>query len=108
MFDWLDSLDVYIQPSLVEAMPRALIEAMSRGLPSLGSKVGDIPELLTPSFVFSRGDVDAIARKLRSLTFKILGRAAIRNFKYAQRFEKYLLEQTRYELYSAFTSEVKE
>lgn len=32
IFAWLDSLDIYIQPSLTEGMPRSLIEAMSRGL----------------------------------------------------------------------------
>lgn len=107
VFEWLDDLDIYIQPSLVEAMPRALIEAMSRGLPSFGSKIGGIPELLTPSFVFSRGDVDSIARKLKSLTLKVLVRAAKRNFKYTQRFEKGSLEKKRFEFYSSFASEVR-
>lgn len=46
MFTWFDSLDVYIQPSLQEGLPRALIEAMSRGLPCYGTRTGGIPELL--------------------------------------------------------------
>lgn len=33
IFDWLDYIDIYIQPSYVEGMPRATIEAMSRGCP---------------------------------------------------------------------------
>lgn len=43
---WLDNFDLYIHPSLTEGLPRALIEAMSRGLPAIGTKVGGIPELL--------------------------------------------------------------
>ena len=108
IFDWLDNLDVYIQPSLVEGMPRALIEAMSRGLPAFGSKIGGIPDLLDPSFIFSCGDVNAIARKFRSLTSKRMEKVAKRNFDYAKRFDKSLLEQKRFEFYSAFASEMKQ
>ncbi|HOA82197.1 MAG TPA: glycosyltransferase, partial [Defluviitaleaceae bacterium] len=31
VFDYLDSIDIYVQPSKTEGLPRALIEAMSRG-----------------------------------------------------------------------------
>ena len=37
VFSWLDGLDLYIQPSLQEGLPRALIEAMSRGLPAFAA-----------------------------------------------------------------------
>ena len=47
MFAWLDEMDLYIQPSLLEGLPRALVEAMSRALPALGSQTGGIPELLS-------------------------------------------------------------
>jgi len=43
---WLETVDVYIQPSETEGMPRALIEAMSKGCCCIGSEVGGIPELL--------------------------------------------------------------
>lgn len=55
VYAWLDSLDVYIQPSQVEGLPRALIEAMSRGLPACGSSVGGIPQLLDKQFLFRPG-----------------------------------------------------
>lgn len=107
IYGWLDSLDVYIQPSLVEGMPRALIEAMSRGLPAFGSKIGGIPELLDPSYIFSCGDTNAITRKLKSLTSKRMEKTAKRNFDYSKRFEKLSLEQKRFAFYSAFASERK-
>jgi glycosyltransferase involved in cell wall biosynthesis len=59
---WLDDVDLYIQPSLSEGLPRATIEAMSRGCACLGSEVGGIPELLPPSRRFPAGDQNAIAR----------------------------------------------
>ena len=62
MFSWFDGLDVYIKPSLQEGLPRALVEAMSRGLPCYGTRTGGIPELLDPECVCDRNT--AIAKKL--------------------------------------------
>lgn len=105
--NWMDRLDIYIQPSMQEGMPRALIEAMSRGLPSLGSDIGGIPELLGSSFIFPAGNVNAIEKKLKSFSSKRMEKAAKRNFNYSKRFEKSLLEQKRFDFYSAFASELK-
>lgn len=64
IFDWYDSLDVYIQPSKQEGLPRALVEAMSCAIPCMGSKVGGIPELLTNSVIFKKGSVKEIEKIL--------------------------------------------
>jgi len=52
---FLDAIDLYVQPSKQEGLPRALIEAMSRALPSVGSRTGGIPELLREEFIFDKG-----------------------------------------------------
>jgi glycosyltransferase involved in cell wall biosynthesis len=44
----LDALDVYAIPSLCEALPFALLEAMAFELPAVGSAVGGIPEVIVP------------------------------------------------------------
>ena len=61
---WLDEVDLYIQPSRVEGLPRALVEAMSRGCPALGSNVGGIPELLDSQCLHKPEDVTGLARLL--------------------------------------------
>ena len=62
--DWLKQLDLYIQPSLTEGLPRALIEAMSVGLPAIASNVGGIPELLGEDSLILAGDHRALAEKI--------------------------------------------
>ncbi|MFI5378306.1 MAG: glycosyltransferase family 4 protein [Tepidisphaerales bacterium] len=39
-------VDVYVQPSLWDGMPNALLEAMACGLPCIGSSAGGIPEVI--------------------------------------------------------------
>lgn len=54
VIDFLDDIDIYIQPSLQEGLPRAVVEAMSRGCPCIGANTGGIPELLMSSTICSR------------------------------------------------------
>ena len=50
----LKNIDIYIQPSLQEGLPRALIEAMSCGCVCFGSKIAGIPELLNNNQLFKK------------------------------------------------------
>jgi phosphatidylinositol alpha-1,6-mannosyltransferase len=71
IFRFLDSVDLFVMPSLGgEGLPRAMIEAMARGCPCVGSNVGGIPELLRPAHLVEPGDpltlANEIQRKLAS------------------------------------------
>jgi glycosyltransferase involved in cell wall biosynthesis len=61
---WLSSLDLYIQPSYTEGLPRALIEAMSNGVPCLGSEAGGIPELLETNYIHKIKDYKQFAKQI--------------------------------------------
>jgi glycosyltransferase involved in cell wall biosynthesis len=60
----LDDADLFVLPSRTEGLPRAMIEAMARGLPCIGSDVGGIPELLDPDELAPVGDSGALASKI--------------------------------------------
>jgi glycosyltransferase involved in cell wall biosynthesis len=60
----LDSADLFVLPSRVEGLPRAMIEAMARGLPCIGSNVGGIPELLPAEDIVPPDNVAALASKI--------------------------------------------
>lgn len=67
VLNWLDDIDIYIIPSLQEGLPRALIEAMSRGCPAVGMKTGGIPELIDNDFICERRNYKTLASKVELL-----------------------------------------
>jgi hypothetical protein len=67
VLDWMDGLDLFLIPSLTEGLPRALVEAMSRALPAVGSRTGGIPELIGGSYTHPPRDSRALASLIRRL-----------------------------------------
>ncbi len=97
----LDQANLFVLPSRTEGLPRAMVEAMARGLPCVGSAVGGIPELLPAEDVVPPGDAAALADKIRA----VLGdrdrlvRMAARNLETARLFREELLETQRLAFY---------
>ena len=106
VFEWLDTIDIYVQPSRQEGLPRALIEAMSRGLPAFGAKTGGIPELLEPEYVFSntKKNIDEICSILKSFTKEKMITQAKRNYNEAKKYDKEIIEKRRRQFLMEFKS----
>ena len=108
--NWLDELDGYIQPSLTEGLPRALIEAMSRGLPALGSKCGGIPELLPADCLHIPGDYKTLAIQLTKMICEPAWRMqkAQRNFDEARNYYHQKIESQRDMFWRKFAENVRQ
>lgn len=104
----LDDTDIYIQPSKQEGLPRALIEAMSRGCPAIGSDVAGIPELLDSRFLFRKGNVDEIVCLLQNFDRVLMENQAKDNFHKAEKYVKTILEQRRAKFFSEFLEGIQE
>ncbi|MFZ0256017.1 MAG: glycosyltransferase, partial [Gammaproteobacteria bacterium] len=104
VLSWLDDVDIYLQPSLKEGLPRALIEAMSRGCPALGSKVAGIPELLPSEVLHRPGDAKQLAALMMHMVSSQDWRAAQakRNFDVAKGYAKEILEPRRRAFWQRF------
>ena len=85
-------------------MPRALIEAMSRGLPAFAAHTGGMPELLGDACIFAKKDVRGIVRLLDACTPERMAAMAEHNFAAAQAFEKETLARKRTQFYAAFAA----
>lgn len=101
--DRLDRANLFILPSRTEGLPRAMIEAMARGLPCIGSTAGGIPELLPPDDMVPPGDAVALTAKIREVTADParMTRMSARNLERAKDYRSDLLRQRRIAFYQA-------
>jgi len=102
VFSFLQNIDLYIQPSKQEGLPRVIVEAMSTACPCLGSHVGGIPELIDSEALFKPGSVDEIVSKLEAINPKWLQEKAEINFMMAKRYDTHLLDAKREAFYDKF------
>lgn len=107
VLDWLDNIDLYIQPSFYEGVPRGLLEAMSRGCMALGSRAGGIPELLEPQFLHRPGNRVQLAFQAIQIlqqdeaTWRSI---ATRNYKEAQHYTADVLTPKRQAFWKNFAT----
>jgi glycosyltransferase involved in cell wall biosynthesis len=93
----LDSADLFVLASRCEGLPRAMVEAMARALPCIGSTAGGIPELLASEDLVPPGDVGALAARIQDVLAspERMTRMAVRNFARAQDYRDEILEARR-------------
>lgn len=93
----IDRADVFVLPSRAEGVPRAMLEAMARSLPCLGSHVGGIPELLHEEDRIPPNDVTALAAKFTELARdrSRIERMSIRNYQTARKYATQALRDRR-------------
>ena len=106
VYRFLDGLDLYVQPSKQEGLPRALIEAMSRGCCCIGSNAGGIPELLDNDLIFRKGDVNMLIEILQRVDRYVMEQQANRNFEFVKRFDTDILNNRRRSFYAELISSV--
>lgn len=107
IFEFYDNLDLYIQPSKQEGLPRVLIEAMSRACPAIGARTGGIPELLSEDFIFDKGNKKQLIKILKSLDKETLMEQANHNFNKSLEYRITDLNRKRFNFYYSFLSDNK-
>lgn len=74
---WLSQMDIFVLPSLSEALSNSLMEAMATECACVASRVGGNPELITDGetgLLFESGSVEDLAERLQ----RLIGDAACR------------------------------
>lgn len=104
VFKKLMNVDIYIQPSKTEGLPRALVEAMNMGCLCIGSRVGGIPELLDSEYIFKKGSVKQLIKIINNITEEKNIEQARRNFEKSKEYEKNKLQKIRENFYKDFAT----
>lgn len=99
----LDTADLFVFPSRQEGLPKALVEAMARGLPCIGTAVGGIPELLSTEDLVAPNDAEGLGQRMREVLADPERRAAMssRNLATAKKYESEILRRRRIAFYQA-------
>lgn len=103
IFSLLDTMHLYIQPSLQEGLPRSMVEAMSRGLLCIGANTAAIPELIQPRYVTHRKSYSDIASLLENVTKEEMIEQGKINFAEAKKYQDSVINERR----NAFFDKVK-
>jgi glycosyltransferase involved in cell wall biosynthesis len=84
---FMQSLDIFVLPSLTEGTPNGIIEAMAYGLPVIATTVGGIPDLVVKEtgILVPPGDAEAVAQAMELLAGNTrlreqMGRAARKRY----------------------------
>lgn len=108
--NFLQDIDIYIQPSLTEGLPRSIVEAMSMAVPCIASNCGGIPELLDSSVLYSNwgNKVKKIMKLLMAFTQDKLKQQAIRNYERSKEYSALCLDESRKSFYQMILKKFNE
>lgn len=101
----LDTADLFVLASRTEGLPRAVIEAMARSLPVIGTRVGGIPELISDNLLIEKNNPEALALKIKFLieNSEIATGEGQRNLERSRDFSEKILKTRRTAFYQSLT-----
>ena len=109
VFDWLDTIDIYVQPSLQEGLPRSVVEAMSRALPCVCARTGGMPELIDEKYICNKGVrfSDNLAKAILEISsHENMLNSAKKNYNESQNYNSSILGAKRDEFYKNFANAI--
>jgi glycosyltransferase involved in cell wall biosynthesis len=106
----LDQATLFVLVSRTEGLPRAMIEAMARGVPCIGSTAGGIPELLPSEDMVPPSDAVALANKICEVLKdpQRMRRMSARNLEKALEYHEDILRKRRIEFYQYVRQKTEE
>lgn len=109
MGQWFSELDLYIQPSCQEGVPRAVVEAMSFALPAIVTDAGGSAELVDPADVIKKRSVRNIEDRIVYMLSEEekMKACASRNFAKSKEYSLSILDNRRSNFFKEFIRDGK-
>lgn len=106
---FLDNSDLFVLPTKAEGLPRVIIEAIAKGLPTITTPVSGNPELISADYLVPYYDVDSMAKKIERLVTdkNEYERVSKLNFENSLKYEGSILQGRRDEFYTRLKQLVK-
>lgn len=102
IYNWYDSLDVYLHSSYNEGLCRSIIEAMSRACPVICTDAGGNKELVQGKLLYRKRNIKELENILENLEKKLLIENAQTNFENSKKYASDYLDKIRDEFYNEF------
>ena len=105
VFKWLENIDIYIQPSYMEGLCRAIVEAMSKACPVICTDAGGNFELIEEKNIYKQRDIFEFIKILENINNEELKKNAVYNYNKSRKYTANLLNEKRNIFYSKFIKE---
>lgn len=99
---FLDNSDLFVLPTKAEGLPRVIIEAIAKGLPTITTPASGNPELISADYLVPFYDVDTLAKKIERIVTdrEEYERVSKLNFEHSLQYEGSILQGRRDEFYT--------
>lgn len=97
VLSWFDGIDIYVHPSHSEGLPRTILEAMTKAVPCICTKVGGVPELINEDclFEYNGNEVSDLSQLIVGMTVEKMRTEAVKNFEKSKDYNPKVLELKR-------------
>jgi glycosyltransferase involved in cell wall biosynthesis len=103
---FLDDADLFVLPTKAEGLPRVIIEAIAKGLPTITTPASGNPELISADYLVPFYDVETLAQMIESLVTNKEEYECVSkdNYEHSLQYEGSILQGRRDEFYGKLKS----
>lgn len=107
VYEWIDNIDILVMPTKVESLGRAVIEAMSRGCPVIGTRTTALGELVSDDCLVNPDDVKAVVAVIKNIidSPEYAKYCAYENFYRAHKYLNSMTDPIRTDFFKRFLRE---
>lgn len=100
--EFLNNSDLFVLPTKAEGLPRVIIEAIAKGLPTVTTPVSGNPELIPAQYLVGFNDVNTLAERIEELVTnkEAYEKASKENYEHSLRYEASILQSRRDDFYT--------